>query len=63
MKFERIEDNSYKYTKELFFFVCNFYDPIGAYDQCVIASKEAFIEVHYESLDTYHEIYEHYLIV
>nr|YP_009342923.1 RNA polymerase beta' subunit [Carpinus putoensis]YP_009378570.1 RNA polymerase beta' subunit [Carpinus tientaiensis]YP_009453681.1 RNA polymerase beta' subunit [Carpinus cordata]YP_009542926.1 RNA polymerase beta' subunit [Carpinus monbeigiana]YP_009543011.1 RNA polymerase beta' subunit [Carpinus polyneura]YP_009543096.1 RNA polymerase beta' subunit [Carpinus rupestris]YP_009996277.1 RNA polymerase beta' subunit [Carpinus tibetana]AYU57792.1 RNA polymerase beta' subunit [Carpinus fangiana len=32
-------------------------------DQCVIASREAPIEVHYESLGTYHEIYEHYLIV
>nr|YP_009570773.1 RNA polymerase beta subunit [Limonium tenellum]QBC67852.1 RNA polymerase beta subunit [Limonium tenellum] len=34
-------------------------------DQRVIASKsrEAPIEVHYESLGTYHEIYEHYLIV
>ncbi|KAK8608626.1 hypothetical protein V6N13_024043 [Hibiscus sabdariffa] len=32
-------------------------------DQCVIASREAPIEVHYESLGTYHEIYGHYLIV
>nr|YP_009543181.1 RNA polymerase beta' subunit [Ostryopsis intermedia]YP_009543266.1 RNA polymerase beta' subunit [Ostryopsis nobilis]AYU58217.1 RNA polymerase beta' subunit [Ostryopsis davidiana]AYU58302.1 RNA polymerase beta' subunit [Ostryopsis intermedia]AYU58387.1 RNA polymerase beta' subunit [Ostryopsis nobilis] len=32
-------------------------------DHCVIASREAPIEVHYESLGTYHEIYEHYLIV
>nr|WKK48653.1 RNA polymerase beta' subunit [Rotala rotundifolia] len=32
-------------------------------DQRVIASKEVPIEVHYESLGTYHEIYEHYLIV
>ena len=32
-------------------------------DQRVIASREAPIEVHYESLGTYHEIYEHYLIV
>ncbi|KAK8528035.1 hypothetical protein V6N13_041836 [Hibiscus sabdariffa] len=31
-------------------------------DQCVIASREAPIEVHYESLGTYHEIYGHYLI-
>nr|QXE45674.1 RNA polymerase beta' subunit [Glischrocaryon aureum] len=32
-------------------------------DQRVIASRETPIEVHYESLGTYHEIYEHYLIV
>ncbi|MBA0764162.1 hypothetical protein Gotri_013530, partial [Gossypium trilobum] len=31
-------------------------------EQCVIASSEAPIEVHYESLGTYHEIYGHYLI-
>ncbi|KAJ0081281.1 hypothetical protein Patl1_11144 [Pistacia atlantica] len=31
-------------------------------DQRVIASREAPIEVHYESLGTYHEIYGHYLI-
>nr|YP_010456991.1 RNA polymerase beta' subunit [Glyptopetalum feddei]UUA68175.1 RNA polymerase beta' subunit [Glyptopetalum feddei] len=32
-------------------------------DQRVIASREAPIEVHYESLGTYHEIYGHYLVV
>nr|YP_010643723.1 RNA polymerase beta' subunit [Saxifraga wallichiana]WBQ57300.1 RNA polymerase beta' subunit [Saxifraga wallichiana] len=32
-------------------------------DQRIIASREAPVEVHYESLGTYHEIYEHYLIV
>ncbi|KAJ8435771.1 hypothetical protein Cgig2_019190 [Carnegiea gigantea] len=32
-------------------------------DQRVITSSEAPIEVHYESLGTYHEIYGHYLIV
>nr|QUL61134.1 RNA polymerase beta' subunit [Tetraena mongolica] len=32
-------------------------------DQRVIASREAPIEVHYESLGTYREIYGHYLIV
>nr|WAX02041.1 RNA polymerase beta' subunit [Gleditsia microphylla]WAX02459.1 RNA polymerase beta' subunit [Gleditsia microphylla] len=32
-------------------------------DQCVISSREAPIEVHYESLGTYHEIYGHYLVV
>nr|YP_010395496.1 RNA polymerase beta' subunit [Haplophyllum dauricum]UQJ73024.1 RNA polymerase beta' subunit [Haplophyllum dauricum] len=75
---ERIDDNSYEYTKEPFF--CNSYDAIGAYrqkrinldsplwlrwrlDQRVIASREAPIEVQYESLGTYHEIYGHYLIV
>nr|BEV76626.1 RNA polymerase subunit beta' [Glycosmis pentaphylla] len=75
---ERIDDNSYKYTKEPLF--CNSYDAIGAYrqkrinldsplwlrwrlDQRLIASREAPIEVHYESLGTSHEIYEHYLIV
>jgi hypothetical protein len=33
------------------------------YRRRVIASREAPIEVHYQSLGTYHEIYEHYLIV
>nr|YP_009127521.1 RNA polymerase beta [Lupinus albus]AHY33136.1 RNA polymerase beta [Lupinus albus]AQV09581.1 RNA polymerase beta' subunit [Lupinus albus] len=32
-------------------------------DQRVISSREAPIEVHYESLGTYHDIYEHYLVV
>uniref|UniRef100_UPI003002A56F RNA polymerase beta' subunit n=1 Tax=Baolia bracteata TaxID=2184446 RepID=UPI003002A56F len=32
-------------------------------DQRIIASREAPIEVHYESLGTYHEIYAHYLII
>nr|QXL58945.1 RNA polymerase beta' subunit [Euonymus yunnanensis] len=32
-------------------------------DQRIVASREAPIEVHYESLGTYHEIYGHYLIV
>nr|YP_009416527.1 DNA-directed RNA polymerase beta' subunit [Adinandra angustifolia]YP_009417334.1 DNA-directed RNA polymerase beta' subunit [Adinandra millettii]ASM45883.1 DNA-directed RNA polymerase beta' subunit [Adinandra angustifolia]ASM45970.1 DNA-directed RNA polymerase beta' subunit [Adinandra millettii] len=32
-------------------------------DQRIISSREAPIEVHYESLGTYYEIYEHYLIV
>jgi hypothetical protein len=31
-------------------------------DQRVIAPREAPIEVHYESLGTYYEIYGHYLI-
>nr|YP_010395770.1 RNA polymerase beta' subunit [Diarthron tianschanicum]UQJ73843.1 RNA polymerase beta' subunit [Diarthron tianschanicum] len=75
---ERIDNNNYRYTKELFF--CNSYDAIGAYrqkrihldsplwlrwrlDQRVSASREAPIELHYESLGTYHEIYGHYLII
>nr|WPX85695.1 RNA polymerase beta' subunit [Aegle marmelos]BEV74629.1 RNA polymerase subunit beta' [Aegle marmelos] len=75
---ERIDDNSYKYTKEPLF--CNSYDAIGAYrqkrinldsplwlrwrlDQRLIASREAPIEVHYESLGNSHEIYGQYLIV
>lgn len=32
-------------------------------DQRIIASREVPIEIHYESLGTYHEIYGHYLIV
>nr|BDY11416.1 RNA polymerase beta' subunit [Lysimachia monelli] len=32
-------------------------------DQRVISSKESPVEVHYESLGTYYEIYGHYLIV
>jgi len=32
-------------------------------NQRVISSREAPIEVHYESLGTYHEIYGHYLVV
>ena len=32
-------------------------------DQRIIASREAPIEVHYESLGTYHEIYAHSLII
>lgn len=77
---ERINDNSYKYTKEKEPFFSNSYDAIGAYrqkrinldsplwlrwrlDQRVIAAREAPIEVHYESLGTYYEIYGHYLIV
>nr|YP_009457852.1 RNA polymerase beta' subunit [Durio zibethinus]AUN44867.1 RNA polymerase beta' subunit [Durio zibethinus]QOZ40015.1 RNA polymerase beta' subunit [Durio zibethinus]WPN86042.1 RNA polymerase beta' subunit [Durio zibethinus] len=75
---ERIYDNNYKYTKEPFFCNSydaigayrqkriNLDSPLWLrwrLDQCVIASREAPIEVHYESLGTYHEIYGHYLIV
>uniref|UniRef100_A0AA49E114 DNA-directed RNA polymerase subunit beta' n=1 Tax=Philotheca angustifolia subsp. angustifolia TaxID=2981441 RepID=A0AA49E114_9ROSI len=75
---ERIDDNRYKYTKEPFFCNSydaigayrqkriNLDSPLWLrwrLDQRVIASREALIEVHYESLGTYHEIYGHYLIV
>nr|YP_010365456.1 RNA polymerase beta [Pereskia aculeata]UOU85401.1 RNA polymerase beta [Pereskia aculeata]WRH31663.1 RNA polymerase beta' subunit [Pereskia aculeata] len=75
---ERIDDNNYKYKKEPFFCnSCdaigayrqkriNLDSPLWLrwrLDQRVIASREAPIEVHYESLGTYHEIYGHYLIV
>nr|YP_010919079.1 RNA polymerase beta' subunit [Geleznowia verrucosa]WAJ50689.1 RNA polymerase beta' subunit [Geleznowia verrucosa]WAJ50775.1 RNA polymerase beta' subunit [Geleznowia verrucosa] len=75
---ERIDDNRYKYTKEPFFCNSydaigayrqkriNLDSPLWLrwrLDQRVIASREAPIEVHYESLGTYHEIYGHYLIV
>nr|QXO07029.1 RNA polymerase beta' subunit [Epimedium coactum] len=75
---EKIDENSYKYTKEPYF--CSSYDALGAYrqkrinldsplwlrwrlDQRVIASREVPIEVQFESLGTYDEIYGHYLIV
>ncbi|KAE8662859.1 DNA-directed RNA polymerase subunit beta' [Hibiscus syriacus] len=75
---ERIDDNNYKYTREPFFCnsydaigayrqkIINLDSLLWLQwrlDQCVIASREAPIEVHYESLGTYHEIYGHYLIV
>ena len=75
---ERIDDNNYKYTKEPFFCNSydaigayrqkriNLDSPLWLrwrLDQRVIASRGAPIEVHYESLGTYHEIYGHYLIV
>nr|QTI91256.1 RNA polymerase beta' subunit [Leuchtenbergia principis] len=75
---ERIDDNNFKYTKEPFFCNSydalgayrqkriNLDSPLWLrwrLDQRVIASREAPIEVHYESLGTYHEIYGHYLIV
>nr|WRY72239.1 RNA polymerase beta' subunit [Sclerocactus unguispinus] len=75
---ERIDDNNYKYTKEPFFCNSydaigayrqkriNLDSPLWLrwrLDQRVIASREAPIEVHYESLGTYHEIYGHYIIV
>nr|YP_010395581.1 RNA polymerase beta' subunit [Thamnosma texana]UQJ73109.1 RNA polymerase beta' subunit [Thamnosma texana] len=75
---ERIDDNSYKYPKEPLFSNSydvigayrqkriNLDSPLWLrwrLDQRVSASREAPIEVHYESLGTYHEIYGHYLIV
>nr|YP_010389410.1 RNA polymerase beta' subunit [Delavaya toxocarpa]UPQ44730.1 RNA polymerase beta' subunit [Delavaya toxocarpa] len=75
---ERIDDNRYKYTKNPVFCnsynaigACrqkriNLDSPLWLQwrlDQRVIASREAPIEVHYESFGTYHEIYGHYLIV
>jgi hypothetical protein len=32
-------------------------------DQRVVGSREVPIEVQYESFGTYHEIYDHYLVV
>ncbi|KAK8290116.1 hypothetical protein V6Z11_D07G236300 [Gossypium hirsutum] len=63
---ERIDDNNYKSTREPFFKRINLDSPLWLrwqLEQCVIASREAPIEVHYESSGTYHEIYGHYLIV
>nr|YP_010227701.1 RNA polymerase beta' subunit [Atriplex gmelinii]YP_010997140.1 RNA polymerase beta' subunit [Atriplex prostrata]YP_010997675.1 RNA polymerase beta' subunit [Atriplex patens]UDD86456.1 RNA polymerase beta' subunit [Atriplex gmelinii]WMS60164.1 RNA polymerase beta' subunit [Atriplex patens]WMS60249.1 RNA polymerase beta' subunit [Atriplex prostrata] len=74
---QRIEDNNSKYIKEPFFCnsydAIGAYrqkrirldSPLWLrwqLDQRIIASKDAPIEVHYESLGTYHEIYAHYLI-
>nr|QWY86182.1 RNA polymerase beta' subunit [Guibourtia coleosperma] len=75
---ERIYDNKYTKEKEAFFCNSydaigayrqkriNLDSPLWLrwrLDQRVISSREAPIEVHYESLGTYHEIYGHYLIV
>lgn len=75
---KRSENNNYKYTKEPFFSNSydaigayrqkriNLDSPLWLrwrLDQRVIASRETPIEVHYESLGTYYEIYGHYLIV
>nr|UTQ76876.1 RNA polymerase beta' subunit [Trichosanthes truncata] len=75
---EKIDNNNYKYTKEPFFCNSydaigayrqkriNLDSPLWLrwrLDQRVIASREAPIEVHYESLGTHHEIYGYYLIV
>nr|UVW79780.1 RNA polymerase beta' subunit [Gymnocarpos przewalskii]UVW79861.1 RNA polymerase beta' subunit [Gymnocarpos przewalskii]UVW79942.1 RNA polymerase beta' subunit [Gymnocarpos przewalskii] len=75
---KRIDDNNSKYMKEPFFFNSydaigayrqkriNLDSPLWLrwqLDQRIIASREAPVEVHYESLGTYHEIYAHYLII
>nr|AWI72798.1 RNA polymerase beta' subunit [Gelsemium sempervirens]UTU96534.1 RNA polymerase beta' subunit [Gelsemium sempervirens] len=75
---KRSENNNYEYTKEPFFCNSydaigaywqkriNLDSPLWLrwrLDQRVIASRETPVEVHYESLGTYYEIYEHYLIV
>nr|YP_010408083.1 RNA polymerase beta' subunit [Swertia kouitchensis]YP_010925962.1 RNA polymerase beta' subunit [Swertia davidii]URF21404.1 RNA polymerase beta' subunit [Swertia kouitchensis]UUL97309.1 RNA polymerase beta' subunit [Chimonanthus praecox]WKF19462.1 RNA polymerase beta' subunit [Swertia davidii] len=75
---KRSDNNSYEYTKEPFFCNSydaigayrkkriNLDSPLWLrwqLDQRVIASRETPIEVHYESLGIYYEIYEHYLIV
>nr|YP_010897575.1 RNA polymerase beta' subunit [Dysphania botrys]QBO27353.1 RNA polymerase beta' subunit [Dysphania botrys] len=75
---ERIANNNDKYMKERFFCnsydAIGAYRQKRIYldsplwlrwqlDQRIIASKEAPVEVHYESLGTYHEIYAHYLII
>ncbi|KAL2933872.1 DNA-directed RNA polymerase subunit beta', partial [Bienertia sinuspersici] len=75
---KRIDHNNYKYMKEFFFCNSydaigayrqkriNLDSPLWLrwqLDQRIIASREVPIEVHYESLGTYHEIYAHYLII
>nr|YP_010187952.1 RNA polymerase beta' subunit [Mazus omeiensis]QZJ45910.1 RNA polymerase beta' subunit [Mazus omeiensis] len=77
-KNQRSDNNKYKYKKEPFFSNSydaigayrqkriNLDSPLWLrwrLDQRVIASRETPIEVHYESLGTYYEIYGHYLIV
>nr|YP_010963907.1 RNA polymerase beta' subunit [Coffea arabica x Coffea liberica]WNM83630.1 RNA polymerase beta' subunit [Coffea arabica]WNM86690.1 RNA polymerase beta' subunit [Coffea arabica x Coffea liberica]WNM86945.1 RNA polymerase beta' subunit [Coffea arabica x Coffea canephora]WNM87030.1 RNA polymerase beta' subunit [Coffea arabica] len=72
------DNNNYEYTKEPFFCNSydaigayrqkriNLDSPLWLrwrLDQRVIASREIPIEVHYESLGIYYEIYGHYLIV
>nr|QBZ77467.1 RNA polymerase beta' subunit [Diphylleia sinensis] len=75
---EKSYDYNYKYTKEPYFCSSydalgayrqkriNLDSPLWLQwrlDQRVVASREVPIEVQYESLGTYHEIYGHYLIV
>nr|QIS91663.1 RNA polymerase beta' subunit [Alberta magna] len=75
---KKSDNNKYEYTKEPFFCNSydaigayrqkriNLDSPLWLrwrLDQRVIASREIPIEVHYESLGIYYEIYGHYLIV
>nr|YP_009317900.1 RNA polymerase beta subunit [Haberlea rhodopensis]AOY41527.1 RNA polymerase beta subunit [Haberlea rhodopensis] len=75
---KRGDNNNYNYTKEPLFSNSydaigayrqkriNLDSPLWLrwrLDQRVISSRETPIEVHYESLGTYYEIYGHYLIV
>nr|YP_009742432.1 RNA polymerase beta' subunit [Blepharis ciliaris]QID90641.1 RNA polymerase beta' subunit [Blepharis ciliaris] len=75
---KRNDKNNYEYRKESFFSNSydavaayrqkriNLDSPLWLrwrLDQRVIASRETPIEVHYESLGTYYEIYGHYLII
>nr|QVL26090.1 RNA polymerase beta' subunit [Macbridea alba] len=75
---KRSENKKYKYTKEPFFSNSydaigayrqkriNLDSPLWLrwrLDQRVIASRETPIEIHYESLGNFYEIYGHYLIV
>nr|YP_009571507.1 RNA polymerase beta subunit [Mirabilis jalapa]QBC68187.1 RNA polymerase beta subunit [Mirabilis jalapa]QVL29714.1 RNA polymerase beta' subunit [Mirabilis jalapa] len=75
---ERLDNNNYKYTKEPFFCNSydaigayrqkriNLNSPLWLrwrLDQRLITSRESPIEIHYESLGTYHEIYGNYLII
>nr|YP_010284271.1 RNA polymerase beta' subunit [Persicaria runcinata]UKQ55916.1 RNA polymerase beta' subunit [Persicaria runcinata] len=77
-KNEKLNDPNYNYMKEPFFCNSydaigayrqkriHLDSPLWLrwqLDQRVVVSREAPIEVHYESLGTYHEIYGHYLIV
>nr|YP_010490121.1 RNA polymerase beta' subunit [Koenigia nepalensis]UWM11933.1 RNA polymerase beta' subunit [Koenigia nepalensis] len=77
-KNEKLNDKNSKYMKEPFFCNSydavgafrqkriNLDSPLWLrwqLDQRVVALREVPIEVHYESLGTYHEIYGHYLIV
>nr|YP_010592024.1 RNA polymerase beta' subunit [Hoya lacunosa]WAB52469.1 RNA polymerase beta' subunit [Hoya lacunosa] len=76
--YQRSDNNNYDYMKEPFFCNSydaigayrqkriNLDSPLWLrwrLDQRLIASRETPIEVHYESLGTYYEIYGHYLIV
>nr|YP_010976313.1 RNA polymerase beta' subunit [Myosoton aquaticum]UFH81894.1 RNA polymerase beta' subunit [Myosoton aquaticum]WNX95114.1 RNA polymerase beta' subunit [Myosoton aquaticum]WNX95280.1 RNA polymerase beta' subunit [Myosoton sp. XL-2023a] len=75
---ERIDDKNFMYMEEPFFCNSydaigayrqkriNLDSPLWLrwrLDQRIIASREAPVEVHYESLGIYHEIYAHYLII